>query len=79
MCALINHERKARAKANREKRRDAILEAGRRLFSRQPYGNLTLDIVGRRIGVAKGLASLQPKGGIGPRWPKPARHTIIAL
>jgi AcrR family transcriptional regulator len=58
VCALINHERKARAKANREKRRDAIIEAGRRLFSRQPYGSLTLDIVGRRVGVAKGLASL---------------------
>jgi len=58
MCALINRERKARAKKRRRQRREEILGAARSLFARQPYGSVTMDIIGRRLGVAKGLASL---------------------
>jgi len=58
MSALVNKERRARAKRNRRERRRRIIEAAAHLFVRQPYAAVTLDYVGRRIGVAKGIASV---------------------
>lgn len=58
MSALVNKERRARAKQNRRQRLNKIVEAAAHLFARQPYAAVTLDLVGRRIGVAKGIASV---------------------
>jgi AcrR family transcriptional regulator len=58
MTALLNRERRIRAREKRRRRHDEILAAGDHLFVRQPWPAVTLDIVGRRIGVAKGIASL---------------------
>jgi AcrR family transcriptional regulator len=58
MSALLNRERRARARRNRGQRRDAIVEAADHLFVRQPWPAVTLDYVGRRVGVGKGIASL---------------------
>lgn len=58
MSALVNKERRARAKENRRQRRRRIVEAAAHLFARQPYSAVTLDYVGRRIGVGKGIASV---------------------
>jgi len=58
MSALVNKERLARAKQHRRRRRRRILDAAAHLFVRQPYAAVTLDYVGRRIGVAKGIASV---------------------
>jgi AcrR family transcriptional regulator len=58
MSALVNRERRAKARETRRKRRAAILEAAAELFEKQPFESITLDIVGRRVGVAKGVASL---------------------
>ena len=58
MSALVNKERRARARENRRQRRHRIVEAAAHLFVRQPYAAVTLDYIGRRIGVAKGIASV---------------------
>jgi AcrR family transcriptional regulator len=58
MAALLNKERRERAKQARRKRREETVEAAAHLFVRQPYSDVTMDTIGRRIGVAKGLASL---------------------
>jgi len=58
MSALVNKERLARAKQNRRERRRRIVEAAAHLFVRQPYATVTLDYIGRRIGVGKGIASV---------------------
>ena len=58
MSALVNKQRLARAKENRRGRRRKIVEAAAHLFVRQPYASVTLDYIGRRIGVAKGIASV---------------------
>ena len=58
MSPLVNREKRARAQENRRRRRRKILDAGAHLFVRQPYATVTLDLVGRRIGVAKGIASV---------------------
>lgn len=58
MSALVNKERRSRAKESRRQRRRKIVEAAARLFVRQPYATVTLDNIGRRIGVAKGIASV---------------------
>ncbi len=52
MSALVNKERRARAKESRRQRRRKIVEAAAHLFVRQPYATVTLDFVGRRIGRA---------------------------
>lgn len=58
MSALVNKERRAKALASRRKRHGAILQAAVELFETQSYNSVTLDAIGRRIGVAKGIASL---------------------
>jgi AcrR family transcriptional regulator len=58
MSALLDKEKRARARAARRGRREEILAAASHLFVRQPYTDITLDTIGRRIGVGKGLASL---------------------
>jgi AcrR family transcriptional regulator len=58
MGTLLNKARRAKAQETRRNRRGAILEAAAALFEKQPYDVVTLDTIGRRVGVAKGLASL---------------------
>lgn len=58
MAGLVNKERRAKALANRRKRHRAILDAAAGLFEKQPYDGVTLDSIGRRVGAAKGIASL---------------------
>lgn len=58
MSALVNKEKRVRARENRRRRRREIVDAAAHLFVRQPYANVTLDYVGRRIGVAKGIAAV---------------------
>jgi AcrR family transcriptional regulator len=58
MTPLLDKEKRARAQAARRRRREEIIAAASHLFVRQPYSDITLDTIGRRIGVAKGLASL---------------------
>jgi AcrR family transcriptional regulator len=58
MTALLNKERRDRARQTRRKRREETIAAASHLFVRQPYVDVTLDSIGRRVGVAKGLASL---------------------
>ena len=58
MSALLNKERRAKAREKRRMRRDEILAAADHLFVRQPWPAITMDNVGRRIGAAKGIASL---------------------
>lgn len=58
MSALVNREKRARARESRSRRRREIVEAAAHLFVHQPYATVTLDYVGRRIGVAKGIASV---------------------
>lgn len=58
MTALLNKKRRAQAREKRQNRRDEILAAADHLFVRQPWPAVTLDNIGRRLGVAKGIASL---------------------
>jgi AcrR family transcriptional regulator len=58
MAALVNRERRAKAQEIRRKRRSAILAAAAELFEKQSYESVNLDAIGRRVGVAKGIASL---------------------
>jgi AcrR family transcriptional regulator len=58
MSALLNKEKRARAQKARRQRREEIIAAAAHLFERQPYSEMSLDIIGRRVGAAKGLASL---------------------
>ena len=58
MCALVNQEKRARAKAARNQRLRAIREAAANMFLHQPYSSIDLDAIGRTAGVKKGIVSL---------------------
>jgi len=58
MSALLNKAKRTRARETRHKRREEIIAAAAHLFARQPWTAVTLDYVGRRVGVGKGIASL---------------------
>jgi len=58
MGKLIDSAKRARAKAARGSRKRAILEIAGRAFVDEPFVEITLDEIGRRSGVAQGMASL---------------------
>jgi AcrR family transcriptional regulator len=58
MGRLIDRERRKRAKAAKKERMMAIREEALRSFVKLPYVEVTLDAIGRRAGVKKGVASM---------------------
>jgi AcrR family transcriptional regulator len=58
MGRLIDRDRKERAKKAKKVRIANILEEARRSFLKLPYVEITLDAIGRRSGVKKGIASM---------------------
>jgi AcrR family transcriptional regulator len=55
---LIDRNRRDRAKKNRELRKSMILEAAKSTFARMPYVEVTLDAIGHRAEVDRGIASM---------------------
>ncbi len=58
MAALIDPERRARARSERAGRRSALLETAHEAFSSRPLAELTLEGISRRAGVPSGTAAL---------------------
>lgn len=58
MGRLIDPEKKARAKQKRVEKKARILEVARSTFSRLPYVEVTLDNIGQRAEVDRGVASM---------------------
>lgn len=58
MGRLIDRERRARAKEAKQQRMNDIREEAVRSFVKLPYVEITLDALGRRAGVKKGVASM---------------------
>jgi AcrR family transcriptional regulator len=58
MGRLIDRNRKERAKKAKKERVAAILREARRSFLKLSYVEVTLDAIGRRAGVKKGIASM---------------------
>ena len=58
MGRLIDPEKRDRAKAKRVARKARILEVARSIFSRLPFVEVTLDSIGQRANVDRGVASM---------------------
>ena len=58
MAALINHERRARARAASSDRQRRILEVARDMLRRLPVGEISLETVCNRADVKAGLGSM---------------------
>lgn len=58
MGRLINREKLARAKQQREVRKRRILDEAGSIFSRMAYSEVTLDTIGQRADVERGVASM---------------------
>jgi len=58
MGRLIDPEKRDRAKQQRVARKAKILEVARSIFSRLPYVEVTLDSIGQRANVDRGVASM---------------------
>jgi AcrR family transcriptional regulator len=58
MGRLIDPEKRAHAKRQRIERKERILEVARSTFSRLPYVEVTLDSIGQRADVDRGVASM---------------------
>jgi AcrR family transcriptional regulator len=58
MGRLIDPERRARAKRQRVEKKARILTEARSTFSRLPYVEVTLDSIGQRADVDRGVASM---------------------
>jgi AcrR family transcriptional regulator len=58
MGRLIDRQRRARAKEAKQDRMKDIREEAVRSFVKLPYVEITLDAIGRRAGVKKGVASM---------------------
>ena len=58
MGRLIDPEKRDRAKQQRVERKARILEVARSIFSRLPYVEVTLDSIGQRANVDRGVASM---------------------
>jgi AcrR family transcriptional regulator len=58
MGRLIDKDRRRRAKEAKKERMQRIREEGLRSFVNLPYVEVTLDAIGRRAGVKKGVASM---------------------
>jgi len=55
---LINHDKLARAKDQRAVRKQRILEEAGSIFMRMAYSEVTLDTIGQRADVERGVASM---------------------
>ena len=58
MGRLIDPEKRDRAKQQRVERKAKILEVARSIFSRLPFVDVTLDSIGQRANVDRGVASM---------------------
>jgi AcrR family transcriptional regulator len=58
MGRLIDPEKRARAKLRQAERKQRILEVAHSTFSKLPYVEVTLDSIGQRADVDRGLASM---------------------
>lgn len=58
MGRLINRDKLARAKQQRELRKRRILEEADSVFTRMAYSEVTLDTIGQRADVDRGVASM---------------------
>jgi AcrR family transcriptional regulator len=58
MGRLIDREKRQRAQKRRLQRKQRILEKARSTFARAPYVEVTLDQIGQRAGVDRGVASM---------------------
>ncbi|MDH3815759.1 MAG: TetR family transcriptional regulator [Acidobacteriota bacterium] len=58
MGRLIDPEKRDRAKQQRVERKARILEVARSIFSRLPFVEVTLDNIGQRASVDRGVASM---------------------
>ena len=58
MGRLIDPEKRDRAKQQRVERKAKILEVARSIFSRLPFVEVTLDSIGQRANVDRGVASM---------------------
>ena len=58
MGRLINREKLARAKQQRELRKQRILDEAGSIFARMAYSEVTLDIIGQRADVERGVTSM---------------------
>jgi len=58
MGRLIDPEKRERAKGQRVERKARILKVARSIFSRLPYVEVTLDSIGQRANVDRGVASM---------------------
>ena len=58
MGKLIDKERQARARHAKEERKRRIRAEALRTFSKLPYVEVTLDAIGQRAGVKRGIASM---------------------
>ena len=62
MGRLIDPEKRDRAKQQRVERKARILEVARSIFSRLPFVEVTLDSIGQRANVDRGVASMYFRG-----------------
>lgn len=58
MGRLIDPEKRDRAKAQRVERKARILKVARSIFSKLPFVEVTLDSIGQRANVDRGVASM---------------------
>jgi AcrR family transcriptional regulator len=58
MGRLIDPEKRKRAKGQRVERKARILKVARSIFSRLPFVEVTLDSIGQRANVDRGVASM---------------------
>lgn len=58
MGRLIDREKRKHAQEQRVRRKQRILEEARSTFARVPYVEVTLDQIGQRAGVDRGVASM---------------------
>jgi AcrR family transcriptional regulator len=58
MGPLIDPERRRRAKLEREERKTRILKVARSTFAKLPYVEVTLDAIGHRADVDRGVVSM---------------------
>ncbi len=58
MGRLIDRDKLARAKEQREVRKQRILQEAGSIFMRMPYSEVTLDTIGQRADVERGVASM---------------------
>lgn len=58
MSALLNREKRERARKARGKQRQELIRAAAHVFEKQPYAEIKLDAIGRAAGLSGGMASV---------------------